>query len=183
MTSRIARFTVQPRLPEPLQPLSRIARNLAWTWDADLVAVLRDVDPDAFQRSGGNPIAALSNASPGRLSELARDPVFVARVEAASARLDALIGAPSAFASREDVPKAIAYFSPEFGVGAALPQYYRRPRSVVLAGDHLKAASDLGLGIVGIGLFYYREATSGSCSPRPPADRGVPPTSTPSCCP
>ncbi|MFN8121669.1 MAG: alpha-glucan family phosphorylase [Thermoleophilia bacterium] len=152
MTSRIARFTVQPRLPEPLQPLSRIARNLAWTWDAELVAVLRDVDPEAFQRSGGNPIAALSNASPGRLSELARDPVYVARVDAASARLDALIGAADAFAARSDVPKAIAYFSPEFGVGAALPQY--SGGLGVLAGDHLKAASDLGLGIVGIGLFY-----------------------------
>ncbi|MFN8110765.1 MAG: alpha-glucan family phosphorylase [Thermoleophilia bacterium] len=152
MTSRLTRFTVQPRLPERLQPLMRLARNLAWTWDPELVSVLRDINPQAYDRSGGNPIAALSNAPAHRLEELALDPVFVARVEAASHRLDALLAAPRAFEGRRDVPQTIAYFSPEFGVGAALPQY--SGGLGVLAGDHLKAASDLGLGIVGVGLFY-----------------------------
>lgn len=152
VTMRLTRFTVRPRLPEALEPLTRIAKNLAWTWDSELRDVLRDVDPRTFDASGGNPVAALSNVSPGRLSELAADAIFVARVESAATHLDALVASGSAFETRTDVPDCVAYFSPEFGIGAALPQY--SGGLGVLAGDHLKAASDLGLSLVGIGLFY-----------------------------
>ena len=151
MTRPVTRFTVQPRLPAALEPLDRPARNLAWTWDHDIAALLREVDPEGLDRNGGNPVAMLATAAPGRLAQLAGDAVFAARVEAASQRLAERLGRPGAFDARDDVPR-VAYFSPEFGVGAVLPQY--SGGLGVLAGDHLKAASDLGLDLIGVGLFY-----------------------------
>jgi starch phosphorylase len=140
------------RLPDGLDPLDRLARNLAWTWDAQIASVLAGVDPRGLEAASGNPVAMLAAAPPERLAELAADTGFRERLASAVARLDQRLSAAGWYATLPDAPGAIAYFSPEFGLSEALPQY--SGGLGILAGDHLKAASDLGVPIVGIGLFY-----------------------------
>ena len=144
--------TIASSLPDGLHALDRLARNLAWTWDDELAGVLREVDPEGFAAASGNPVAMLAATPPGRLEELARDAGFRDRLARADARLDEHLAAPSWYDTLPVAPQAIAYFSPEFGLSEALPQY--SGGLGILAGDHLKAASDLGVPIVGIGLFY-----------------------------
>jgi starch phosphorylase len=139
-------------LPDGLEPLDRLAHNLAWTWDPGIASVLAEVDPGGLAATSGNPVGMLAGASPARLAELAADAGFRERLASAVARLDDRLAAPGWYATLPDAPGAIAYFSPEFGLSEALPQY--SGGLGILAGDHLKAASDLGVPIVGIGLFY-----------------------------
>jgi glycogen phosphorylase len=140
------------RLPNGLGPLARLARNLAWTWDEQIAAVLGEVDPEGLIAASGNPVAMLAAVARERLDELAGDTGFRERLERAEVRLEERLGAASWYATLPEAPAAIAYFSPEFGLSEALPQY--SGGLGILAGDHLKAASDLGVPIVGIGLFY-----------------------------
>ena len=152
MTRPVVRFTIQPILPTPLAPLARIARNLAWTWERELADVLRAVDPERFDATG-NPVEVLAYATDARLHQLAGDAGYVEQVARAAARLDTLLNEASWYATLGgDAPRSIAYFSPEFGIGESLPLY--SGGLGVLAGDHLKSASDLGVPIVGVGLFY-----------------------------
>src|SRR6476660_1441602 len=139
-------------LPDGLEPLDRLAHNLAWTWDPGIASVLAEVDPGGLAATSGNPVGMLAGASPARLAELAADAGFRERLASAVARLDDHLDAPGWYATLPDAPSAIAYFSPEFGLSEALPQY--SGGLGILAGDHLKAASDLGVPIVGVGLFY-----------------------------
>jgi starch phosphorylase len=135
-----------------LEALDRLARNLAWTWDVELAAVLAEVDSRGLARANGNPVAMLADLSPARLAELSGDSGFRQRLSSATARLEERLSAPSWYDAIRDAPRAIAYFSPEFGLSEALPQY--SGGLGILAGDHLKAASDLGIPVVGVGLFY-----------------------------
>ena len=141
-----------PSLPDDLEPLARLARNLAWTWDEEIAGVLAEVDPDGLARAYGNPVAMLAAVAPARLEQLAADDGFHARLKRAVARLDEHLGGERWYQTLPGAPAAIAYFSPEFGLSEALPQY--SGGLGILAGDHLKAASDLGVPIVGVGLFY-----------------------------
>jgi glycogen phosphorylase len=140
------------RLPDGLEPLARLARNLLWTWDEEIAGVLGEVDPGGLTRASGNPVAMLAATAPGRLAQLAADDAFRTRLARAEARLDAHLDSSGWYRTLPDAPGAIAYFSPEFGLSEALPQY--SGGLGILAGDHLKAASDLGVPIVGVGLFY-----------------------------
>jgi starch phosphorylase len=139
-------------LPDELEPLARLAYNLAWSWDGEIAALLREVDPDGLAVAGGNPVAMLAAVAPARLDELASDDAFLERLEAASVRLEHHLSGPTWYGTLPNAPGEIAYFSPEFGLTEVLPQY--SGGLGILAGDHLKAASDLGVPIVGIGLFY-----------------------------
>ena len=139
-------------LPDRLRPLERLARNLLWTWDEEIAGVLAEVDPGGLARASGNPVAMLAAAAPARLEQLAADDGFRARLTRAEARLDAHLESAGWYQTLSGAPAAIAYFSPEFGLSEALPQY--SGGLGILAGDHLKAASDLGVPIVGVGLFY-----------------------------
>ena len=152
MTPPADTSTTADRLPEGLESLDRLARNLAWTWDEEIAAVLAEVDPDGLARAFGNPVAMLAATAPERLEQLAADDGFLLRLARAGARLDEHLGGGRWYQTLPDAPGTIAYFSPEFGLSEALPQY--SGGLGILAGDHLKAASDLGVSIVGIGLFY-----------------------------
>ncbi len=111
------------------------------------------MDPDLWERIGGNPSRMLGALGQGRLDELAHDDEFVARVRDEDERLDAYLGGDRWFQHLEGPkPTGIAYFSPEFGVDGSLPQY--SGGLGILAGDHLKSASDLGVPLTGVGLFY-----------------------------
>ncbi|AZS85007.1 glycosyltransferase family 1 protein [Streptomyces griseoviridis] len=149
----IRRFTVRPVLPEPLQPLSDLARNLRWSWHAETRDLFHSVDPERWAASDRDPVRLLGSVPPARLAELAQDRRFLRRLTAAADDLDDYVrGARWYQAQSGELPAAVAYFSPEFGITAALPQY--SGGLGILAGDHLKAASDLGVPLIGVGLLY-----------------------------
>ncbi|MDQ0686378.1 starch phosphorylase [Streptomyces achromogenes] len=151
----IRRFTVRPLLPEPLRPLSDLARNLRWSWHAETRDLFRSVDPERWARSDGDPVRLLGGVPPARLLELAEDRRFLRRLATAAGDLHDYVSGErwyQAQPSSAGLPAAVAYFSPEFGITAALPQY--SGGLGILAGDHLKAASDLGVPLIGVGLLY-----------------------------
>jgi starch phosphorylase len=161
-------FTVRPHLPAPLAALDRLSSNLRWSWDRPTRELFIMIDSLAWDEGGHDPRRVLAEASTERLLELSTDPVFLERLAAADAALSAYLDlprwyqqvavqnsglaptAPTEFGANAN--GAIAYFSPEFGISEAVPQY--SGGLGILAGDHLKAASDLGVPLVAIGLFY-----------------------------
>ncbi|MET8676759.1 alpha-glucan family phosphorylase [Streptomyces sp. NPDC004647] len=149
----IRRFSVRPVLPEPLRPLSELARNLRWSWHPETRELFQAVDPDGWQAAGGDPLRLLGSVSAARLGILAEDRRFLRRLTAAADDLEDYLAGPRWYQSADpELPAAVAYFSPEFGITAALPQY--SGGLGILAGDHLKAASDLGAPLIGVGLLY-----------------------------
>ena len=151
----IRRFTVRPVLPEPLRPLSDLARNLRWSWHADTRDLFQSVDPERWTASERDPVRLLGSVSAERLAELAEDSRFLRRLTEVAGDLADYVGGDRWYqtqAAERELPAAVAYFSPEFGVTAALPQY--SGGLGILAGDHLKSASDLGVPLIGVGLLY-----------------------------
>jgi starch phosphorylase len=156
----IRRFTVRTVLPPALAPLGELALNLRWCWDTATQQLFASLDAALWDEVGGDPVQLLGALGPERLQALADDPDVVRRVNVAATDLRAYLEgdhwyqrlAASATGEDDAVPSAIAYFSPEYGITAALPQY--SGGLGILAGDHLKAASDLGVPIVVVGLLY-----------------------------
>ncbi len=150
----IRRLTVRTVLPEPLRPLDRLARNLRWSWHQPTRDLLRAVDPERLAAAGGDPLRLLSGVHADRLDALAADDAFLRRTRTADADLDAYLTEPRWYQRQDtaDLPAAVAYFSPEYGITTTLPQY--SGGLGILAGDHLKAASDLGVPLIGVGLLY-----------------------------
>jgi starch phosphorylase len=150
-------FTVRPALPPELAPLERLAMNLRWSWDESTRDLFRWVDKDAWEAMSHDPVRLLGQVPRKRLDQLAADPGFLRYLQETEAELDRYLTAPRWFQTRAETQQAsplrlVAYFSPEFGISEALPQY--SGGLGVLAGDHLKASSDLGVPLVGVGLFY-----------------------------
>jgi glycogen phosphorylase len=146
-------FTVRPRLPQALAALEDIAMNLRWSWDERTRDLFRWVDPDAWEEGRHDPVRLLGEVSRERLAELEGDPAFRTFLGEIADSLSRYLERPRWFQERgESALRTVAYFSPEFGIAEALPQY--SGGLGVLAGDHLKAASDLGVPLVGVGLFY-----------------------------
>ncbi|WP_328292206.1 alpha-glucan family phosphorylase [Kineococcus sp. NBC_00420] len=149
----IRRFTVRTVLPAPLAPLGELASNLRWSWHKPTRDLFESMDPAAWVAVHREPGALLGALSTERLEALAADPRFVARVEACAEDLHTYLERPGWYATLgADAPATVAYFSMEFGITGALPQY--SGGLGILAGDHLKSASDLAVPIVGVGLFY-----------------------------
>ncbi|MDR2348942.1 MAG: alpha-glucan family phosphorylase, partial [Bifidobacteriaceae bacterium] len=149
----IRRFTVRTVLPAAIASLDPLATNLRWSWHAPTRDLFQSIAPEVWSDVHGDPVALLGALEPERLNELAQDGAFVERVQAAAADLARYMGEPRWYQGLgPDAPRSIAYFSPEFGITAVLPQY--SGGLGILAGDHLKSASDLGVPIVGVGLFY-----------------------------
>jgi len=162
----IRRFTVHPVLPEPLAPLRELMLNLRWSWDARTLELFARIDPAGWEQAGHDPTALLAQVPQDRLASLAADGEFLGRLQAATGDLHEYLTGPRWFqAARLDgkSPAAIAYFSPEYGITAALPQY--SGGLGILAGDHLKAASDLGVPLIGVGLLYRHGYFTQSLSP------------------
>ena len=149
----IRSFTVRAQLPEPLAPLQELAMNLRWSWDERTRDLFRWVEPATWEMTGHDPVRLLGLVRRERLDALAEDTAFMAFLEEVHDDLRRHLDGPMWFQQQEGSPlRAVAYFSPEFGIAEALPQY--SGGLGVLAGDHLKAASGLGVPIVGVGLFY-----------------------------
>ncbi|MDQ3611541.1 MAG: alpha-glucan family phosphorylase, partial [Actinomycetota bacterium] len=152
MVKALSTFTVRPWLPAQLEPLSELAANLRWAWDRRTRELFRWADPDAWERTGHNPVALLAALTGARLRALSGDASFLAELSAVSEELRRYLTEPRWAQSREPRPPRVAYFSPEFGLTHAV-QIYSGGLGV-LAGDHLKSASDLGLDMVAVGLVY-----------------------------
>src|ERR1700749_2056017 len=138
-----------------LAQLSELSRNLWWAWNPQIIKLFRALDPEGFRASNHNPIATRANFPPHRIAELSEDASLRARVDAAHRELRDYLGATKTWASTHAGPlrvRPVAYFSAEFGIHESLPIY--SGGLGVLAGDHLKSASDLGLPLVAVGLFY-----------------------------
>ncbi|MBO0909863.1 alpha-glucan family phosphorylase [Arthrobacter sunyaminii] len=149
----IRRFTVRTVLPDSIAPLSKLASNLRWSWHEPTTRLFADLDPAAWKASGHDPVKFLGSVSRGSLERLAQDAGLVQRIQDLGADLDAYLTAPRWYQTLgEDAPRAVAYFSPEYGISAVLPQY--SGGLGILAGDHLKSASDLGVPLIAVGLLY-----------------------------
>ena len=160
----IRRFTVRPVLPEPLAPLGELAMNLRWSWHPPTQDLFAAVHPALWEASGHDPVRLLSEVTADRLAELAADQGFLARLGTVAADLGDYLTRDRWYQTLgSDVPRQIAYFSPEFGLSAVLPQY--SGGLGILAGDHLKAASDLGARLIGVGLLYRNGYFRQSLSP------------------
>jgi starch phosphorylase len=160
----IRRFTVRTVLPEPLRQLEELVLNLRWSWHNETIELFRSVDPALWETVRHDPVKLLGEVSAERLTALAADRRFLRRLQDAAEDLRDYLSAPRWYQSLGDEqPGAIAYFSPEYGITAALPQY--SGGLGILAGDHLKTASDLGVPIIGVGLLYRHGYFSQSLSP------------------
>jgi glycogen phosphorylase len=146
------RFRVEPSIPASLAALPAIARNLRWTWDHPTRQMFANLDATSWAASGNDPVRQLELIPDDRWAELANDHGLAERVVDAKAQLDAALGEPRWFQGRQSPLSLIAYFSPEFGLSETLAQY--SGGLGILAGDHLKAASDLGVPLVAVGLLY-----------------------------
>jgi len=149
----IGHITVLPRIPEPIARLEELAHNLYWTWDPDARRLFRRLDRQQWEGSHHNPIALIRDIRQERLDAAAADPDYLGLYAAVMERFDAYLSARSWFqvsvGQDEDL---YAYFCAEYGWHEAVALY--SGGLGVLAGDHTKAASDLGVPLVAVGLFY-----------------------------
>jgi len=149
----VRQFRVDPAVPEVLSGLHRLANNLHWCWDRELRQLFASLHPVAWEESNHQPLEMLARITPEAWSDLATDPAVVQSVADAVVRLDAALTSPRWFQTKGDSTlDLVAYFSPEFGISESVPQY--SGGLGVLAGDHLKASSDLGVPLVAVGLLY-----------------------------
>lgn len=144
-----------------LPKLQQLTQNLWWTWKPDVRTIFRDLDLDLYHKVHQNPMSVLKQISPDQLEQRAADVDVPARVDRALRQLQeyrtpvTTWGLTHAGAMRS---RPIAYFCMEFGIHESLPIY--SGGLGILAGDHLKAASDLGVPLVGVGLLYHEGYTS-----------------------
>ncbi len=153
----IQTFAVIPNLPAPLGGLRRLAYNIRWVWSHQATELFRRLDSDLWESSGHNPVMMLGKISQARLQSAAGDEAFLAHLSQAVEEFDAYMhGDGTWFARRYGKPSApqVAYFSAEFGLTESLSIF--AGGLGILAGDHLKSASDLGVPLVGVGLLYQQ---------------------------
>jgi starch phosphorylase len=145
------------KLPETLEALERIAWNYWWSWSEDGSACFRDLDAQIWDEAEHNPRRLLKTVSESRLMEMASDPLYIARIADLAARFDRYMSADAPTWAKQHAAaitkeNPVAYFCAEFGIHNSLPLY--SGGLGMLAGDHLKSASDLGVPLVAIGLLY-----------------------------
>ncbi len=147
-------YTVVPAIPKPLVRLRDLALNLWWSWNEDARGLFRRLEPDLWDDVLGNPVQLLAHVSQKRLDQAAADGAYLAELERVLEAFDGYMQAETWFGrqyAQLAIPR-IAYFSMEFGLHECLPIY--SGGLGILAGDHLKSASDLGVPLVGVGLLY-----------------------------
>ena len=148
-------YFVEPNLEGPLALLSELALNMRWTWDGDTRELFRRVDPDLWESTRRNPVKLLGEVTSSRYAGLLQDESFLYQLEKVRAAHEKYMTETDSWFAKAhpDVERPlVAYFSAEFGIGDAVPIF--SGGLGVLAGDHLKSASDLGVPIIGVGLAY-----------------------------
>ena len=152
----LRRFTVRAHLPERLAALEQLSTNLRWSWDKPTQDLFASIDPALWAHCGHDPVALLGVVNPSRLDQLAIDEGFLGHLDWLAGELDDYLSRPLWYQQQQqdgvEMPTGIAYFSMEFGVAEVLPNY--SGGLGILAGDHLKSASDLGVPLIAVGLYY-----------------------------
>ncbi|MDR1395003.1 MAG: alpha-glucan family phosphorylase [Deltaproteobacteria bacterium] len=141
-------FKVVPRFPQRLAALKRMAYNVIFSWQNEIRDIFQRVDPKLWEQSGHNPVAMMGLVDQKRLDELEHDIGFTSQMDEAAHRFDLYMSSPPLDEGRT----CVAYFSAEFGLTTCVPIY--SGGLGILAGDHLKSASDLNIPLVGVGLLY-----------------------------
>lgn len=153
----IRTFEVIPFLPPQLDCLKELAFNLRWTWDHETIHLFKRLDHDLWESTGHNPVLMLGTISQARLDEAAKDEGFLAHLDRICQRHYEYLKNQGTWykkQSRQGAKDVIAYFSAEFGITECIPIY--SGGLGILAGDHVKAASELGLPLVGVGIAYQQ---------------------------
>jgi starch phosphorylase len=145
----LSEFLVRPAVPAALERLPEIATNVLWSWDHQLRALFRRLDP-ALWKETHNPVLMLGRLDPDVLNRAAKDPRYLAIYRRACERFDSYMQAPAAY----NDGRLIAYFSMEYGLAECMPIY--SGGLGVLSGDHMKASSDENYPLVGVGLLYQK---------------------------
>lgn len=147
-------YNVVPSLPENLEKLREVAYNLHWTWHSDSRELFRRLDRELWDETNHNPVMILGNISQERLEEVSHDDGFVAHLERVYNKLQDYLNEKTWYQKNYNFSPSfnIIYFSAEFGLTESLQTY--SGGLGVLAGDHLKASSDLGIPLMGMGLLY-----------------------------
>ena len=150
----IQKYTVVLKLPEKLKPLLDIAYNLWWTWNPEVHALFQRIDPEIWDRTHHNPIKTINSIGQEKLDKLIKDDVFISHMHRIHESLNRYLNSKTWFDNLDIKNKnnKIAYFSLEYGLHECLPIY--SGGLGLLAGEHLKSASDLGIPLTGVGLAY-----------------------------
>src|SRR5438105_3937461 len=161
-TRPIRTFTVLPHLPGRLQALQQLAYNLWWCWNHEAISLFRRIDDERYEAGDNSPVKLLGAIRQERLEELQNDDGFLVHMDRVMESLNNYLESNTWFqetySDDNTTPEALAkryrlaYFSAEFGIHESIPIY--SGGLGLLAGDHLKAASDLGIPLVGVGLMY-----------------------------
>ena len=154
----VHKFCVVPSLPPAIEGLRTAAYNLRWCWSHDSVELFRRLDRDLWEKAGHNPVLLLGTIEQAKLENAAKDDPFLAHLRRVESTLETYLAGDSTwfrrtYAKSDDEP-FIAYFSAEFGLTECLSIF--AGGLGILAGDHLKSASDLGVPLVGVGLLYQQ---------------------------
>jgi len=154
VTRALCSFDVVPQLPSELGPLRELAFNLWWTWQQECIALFRRLGRQHWDASGHNPVKMLGSLGREEFMRAAWDRSFLAHQDRVYRALKEYLADATWFSTTypELTGHSIAYFSMEFGLTECLPIY--SGGLGVLAGDHLKSASELGLPLVGVGILY-----------------------------
>ncbi|MDR0842792.1 MAG: alpha-glucan family phosphorylase, partial [Acidobacteriota bacterium] len=149
-------FTIIPRLPASLERLRDLAYNLRWAWDSETIELFRRLDHDLWEKSGHNPVRMLGTLKQARLEEVAADESFTNNFVRVLATFDNYMENKGSWFQKAhaEANPVIAYFSAEFGLTECLSIF--AGGLGMLAGDHLKSSSDLGLPLIGVGLLYQQ---------------------------
>jgi len=152
-------FRVIPSLPPKLEQLRDLAYNLWWTWNPEAIDLFRRLDRDLWELTGHNPVLMLGTVRQERLEQSAEDDGFAAHLQRVYREFERYVNAGQTWYQKNhsaELPEkpSIAYFSAEFGITESLGIY--AGGLGILAGDHLKSASDLGLPLIGVGLLYQQ---------------------------
>jgi starch phosphorylase len=156
MTTPIKILDVKPRIPEALQAMSGLSGNLWFVWNYDAENLFRRINPDLWEETRENPVEFLCRLKQHELEDLAMDEGFVSHMERVKQDLDRYVSEkpdPTIFGKRGQ-PFLVAYFTAECGVADCLRIY--SGGLGILAGDHLKSASDLNLPVIGVSLAYQK---------------------------
>ncbi len=153
---KVRNFMVLPSLPDSLKELEFIAGNMFWSWNPDFIDLFKRIDSSLWSACGHNPAKLLATVSQEQLDALAENQGFLCELQRLAEKLRSYLNGPTWFEKVcvQDNKPVIAYFSAEFGIHESLPVY--AGGLGILAGDHLKSASDLGIPLVGVGLLYQK---------------------------
>ena len=150
-------FTIIPKLPPSLERLRDLAYNLRWSWNHETIALFRRLDSDLWEACGHNPVRMLGALDQNRLEEAAANESFVAHLERVLEGFDGYLQSKTTWFRKthgNTHNPLIAYFSAEFGLTECISIF--AGGLGILAGDHLKSSSDLGVPIIGVGLLYQQ---------------------------